>query len=298
MCSGLDNLNVRATVPVHYAYAARYSYSDVVLQNDNLLRLSAYSDSFQTPGPCAVSTFPAGRQDVFSDRFGNTVHRVQVATPHQQLTIAAAGGASLHLPPCDIADAPLGATPHPEQALEFLAPTRLADPETVSQYASLAADGSTTLLGVVGNVSRWIHENVRYERGHTSVNTPAADVLETMSGVCQDMTHLGLAMLRALGIPCRYVSGLLTGQPGETHAWLEFLHPEQGWLPADPTRGLMVDIGVDYLKFGVGRDYSEVPPVSGSFISNGTGQLDTAIAEVFFDRRTISIDDALQLLKT
>ena len=143
----------------------------------------------------------------------------------------------------------------------------------------------------------WIHENVRYERGHTSVNTTAADVLETMSGVCQDMTHLGLALLRALGIPARYVSGLLTRQPGETHAWLEFLHPQIGWLPVDPTRGIVIDTGADYLKFGVGRDYSEVPPVSGSFVSKGTGQLDFATAEVFFDREAVSTDDALKLLE-
>ena len=96
-------------------------------------------------------------------------------------------------------------------------------------------------------------------------------MLNSGRGVCQDMTHLGMAMLRSLGVPARYVSGLLTRQAGETHAWLEFLHPEHGWLPADPTRGITELNGTDYLKFAVGRDYSEVPPVTGSFVSKGRG---------------------------
>ena len=117
-----------------------------------------------------------------------------------------------------------------------------------------------------------------------------------MRGVCQDQTHLGLAMLRALGIPARYVSGLLTAQAGETHAWLEFRRPQLGWLPADPTRGALIDNPSDYIKFAVGRDYSEAQPVSGSFVSRGSGRLDFAKAEVFFDRNAVSVADALALL--
>ena len=75
-----------------------------------------------------------------------------------------------------------------------------------------------------------------------------------------------------------------------THSW--------AGCPADPTRGVVIDFGTDYLKFGIGRDYSEVPPVSGSFISRGDGHLDFTTAAVFFDRDTIAIDDALELLQS
>jgi hypothetical protein len=40
-------------------------------------------------------------------------------------------------------------------------------------------------------------------------------------------------MLRVLGIPARYVSGRLTRQTGETHAWTGSLRPILGCLPAD-----------------------------------------------------------------
>ena len=69
-----------------------------------------------------------------------------------------------------------------------------------------------------------------------------------------------------------------------------------GWLAADPTRGVVIDTGANYLKFAVGRDYSEVPPVSGSFVSRGDGQLEFVTVEVYFDHNSINLVDALSLL--
>ncbi len=283
--------------PVHYAYVARYEYSDVVIQNDNFLMLSASADAYQTPAGCDVATRPAGRQIVFTDRLGNTVHRIRITAPHRELIIAATGRVCLNDRSPDVSDVPLSGLAYGPDAQEFLTASYLVDPASVTAAAYAAAAGAVTLMDTVGNVVRWINENVRYERGATSVYTTAAAVLASRSGVCQDQAHLGLAMLRARGIPARYVSGLLTRQAGETHAWLEFLHPVMGWLPADPTRGTVIHTGADYIKFAVGRDYSEVPPVSGSFVSKGSGQLDCATAEVFFDREHVSVADALNLLE-
>ena len=288
----------RQLVPVYYAYVARYAYSDVVVQNDNFLRLSPYDDWYQSPigGGCDVATIPVGRRITYTDRLGNQVNRVRITAPHQELIIAAAGHVGLNEQAPQVSDMPLHALEYGPEAREFLTASQLADPATVKDTAQELIGHPATLLDTVAAVIGWVYRNIRYERGNTSVNTVAADVLQTRSGVCQDMTHLALAILRARGVPARYVSGLLTHQPGETHAWLEFLHPHHGWLPADPTRGLVELNGADYLKFAVGRDYSEVPPVSGSFVSRGAGWLNFTTAEVFFDRDAVSLDDALALL--
>ena len=288
----------REPVPVHYAYIARYEYSDVVVQNDNFLRLSPYYDRYQTPanGGAEVATIPPGRKITYPDRLGNVVNRIRVTAPHQELIIAATGQVCLNDRPPVVDDAPLGSLSYGLDAREFLTASRLVDPDSVRFAAQGVAGEATTLREAVDAVVHWVHRNIRYERGHTSVNTTAADVLESGQGVCQDMTHLGMAMLRSLGVPARYVSGLLTRQAGETHAWLEFLHPEHGWLPADPTRGITELNGTDYLKFAVGRDYSEAPPVTGSFVSKGEGWLNFTTAEVFFGRDTVTVDDALALL--
>ena len=295
----MNAMGTGASEPAQYAYVARYAYSDVVVQNDNRLMLSPYADQYQTPanGGCEVATIPAGQQITYPDRLGNTVNRIRITSPHRELIIAAAGHVCLHDPALAVEDAPLACLNYGPETREFLAATNLVNPDSVRHATQTIAGDADTLLATVARITAWIYENVRYQRGNTSVNTNAADVLASMTGVCQDMTHLGLAMLRAKGVPARYVSGLLTRQPGETHAWLEFLHPQQGWLPADPTRGLMTHAAADYLKFAVGRDYSHVPPVSGSFVSQGQGWLNFTTAEVYFDRESVTVADALALLE-
>ena len=285
-------------VPVHYAYVSRYAYSDVVVQNDNFLRLSAYGDGRQWVERRDIQTVPDGRSVGYSDRFGNSVHRVRIMAPHQELIIASIGEVYLEPTSPLFVDVSLSSIEYGHEAFEFTSPSPLVDPSTVVDAARYVAGKTTTLLGLIHEVVGWVREEVKYQRGNTSVNTTAKDVLDSMEGVCQDKTHLALGMIRALGVPVRYVSGLLTRQAGETHAWLEFLHPESGWLPADPTRGVVIDIGADYLKLGVGRDYSDVPPVSGSFVSRGSGQLEFTRAQVYFDRDTISFEDALGLMET
>ena len=283
-------------VHVHYAYVARYKYTDVVVQNDNFMRLVAYTDVRQRAESYDIHTSPAGRQVCYSDRLGNVVHRVRIMVPHEELVIAAVGRAALECNAPSVPDVPLSAIQHDADSDEFLTPTPLVDPAAVEELARDVAAGAASLLRAVDDVVAWVWKNVSYRRGNTSVATTAAEVLSSMEGVCQDKTHLALGMLRALGIPARYVSGLLTRQAGETHAWLEFLHPQMGWLPADPTKGIVIETGTDYLKFGVGRDYTEVPPVTGSFVSRGFGSLDVATARVFFDRDAVSHHDALDLI--
>ena len=300
----LSPMNAMATgtgQPAQYAYVARYAYSDLVVRNDNFLMLSPYPDRYQTPvaGESEVVTLPMGEKIAFTDRLGNIVNRVIVTSPHRDLIIAAAGQVCLHHDAPDVDDAPLDRLDYGPDVREFLSASHLVNPDSVRDKAQTVASDADTLLETVGRITTWIYENVRYQRGNTSVNTNAADVLASLTGVCQDMTHLGLAMLRAQGVAARYVSGLLTRQPGETHAWLEFLHPRQGWLPADPTRGIVGHAGGDYLKFAVGRDYSEASPVSGtvSYASKGAGRLTFITSEVYFDRESVTVADALALLE-
>ena len=115
-------------VPVHYAYVAKYSYTDIVVQNDNFLRLAAYADTYQTPGPCGVVTFPEGRQVEYPDRLGNTVHRVRITAPHQGLIIAATGKVCLNRHTPVVSDLPLGGAEYGLEAQEFLSASRLVRP--------------------------------------------------------------------------------------------------------------------------------------------------------------------------
>lgn len=88
--------------------------------------------------------------------------------------------------------------------------------------------------------------------------------------MCQDFTHVALGLLRARGIPARYVSGYLhpsskaePGQSvaGQSHAWIEAWVGD--WMPFDPTNGSPV--GERHVVVGRARDYADLPPLNGIF---------------------------------
>ena len=121
-----------------------------------------------------------------------------------------------------------------------------------------------------------------YVPGVTASDTPVAEFLELRQGVCQDFTHAFIGVLRCLGIPARYVSGLVHddrtgGQPdylgaSQTHAWAEAYFPELdggSWVGLDPTNA--VRVGPAFVKVAVGRHYGDVPPNRGVYLG-GSGE--------------------------
>ena len=284
------------TLTASYIYVARYVYSDTVLHNDNQFRIFPRDGEGQVALQSQLWTLPAGRGVTFRDRFGNSVQRHRVVEQHTNFVVATVGlvGLASHQPVVD--DASLSEVRDLPEAFEFSSWSPLVDPGSVADLARDIAGGADALLVAVERVIKWVYGEVRYIRGATNVATTAAQVANARAGVCQDKSHLALGMLRSLGIPCRYLSGLLTGQTGETHSWLEFLHPRQGWLGADPTRGVLLPPASDYVKLAVGRDYTDVSPVSGSFLSKGGAQECAAISAVWFSDRESTLEDALALL--
>ena len=286
------------TVTASYIYAAHYGYSDRVLHNDNQLRIFPLADASQEPMDQQVWTRPEGRSVEYRDRFGNRVQRVRTVAPHDRLVVATAGRIRLATTAAPPDDAAVDEVADLADGFDFAFRSPLVDPEGVAEVAREVAGDSGSLLAAVRATVEWVHREIGYRRGATGITTTAEQVLAAREGVCQDKTHLTLGMLRALRIPCRYVSGLLTGQVGETHAWLEVIHPRSGWLAVDPTRGVLFPPASDYIKLAVGRDYSDASPVSGSFLSRGAATECAAISAVQFADTEAVFDDALELLST
>ena len=285
------------SIAVSFIYAVRYGYSDTVIHNDNQIRVFPREGEGQFDSRTEVWSIPSGRGVNFKDRFGNEVRRLRVVEPHTIFVVAAVGNVRLSTEPLIADDMPIEKLSGLIETFEFTNISPLVDPDSVWGVATDIAGGHGLLMATVDDVIQWVYSNILYKRGTTSVATTSEQVLAAAEGVCQDKTHLALGLLRALKVPCRYASGLIAGQTGETHSWVEFFHPTAGWLPADPTRGIMLPPASNYVKFSVGRDYTDVSPVSGSFLSTGGAHAVAAIADVRLEYSELTLGDALKLLE-
>ncbi len=166
-----------------------------------------------------------------------------------------------------------------EEYFDWVSPSQycpfLAEIGDLSREAEAACD--STIYGFGWAAASLIHNTFKYQKGATHVHSSVADCLTTRAGVCQDFSHLLISLLRARGVPARYVSGYLV--PGQTtdergamervigglasHAWVQMYSPDAGWLGLDPTVGDYVE--AQHIRIAYGRDYGDVPPVRGVY---------------------------------
>jgi transglutaminase-like putative cysteine protease len=141
----------------------------------------------------------------------------------------------------------------------------------IAAYGSVSFPPHRPILAGAMELMNRIHRDFRYDTTVTDVSTPLDRVFEIRAGVCQDLAHVGIAAMRAIGLPARYVSGyLLTAPPpgksrllgaDASHAWFSVWAPPFGWVDLDPTNNVLV--GESHVTASWGRDYGDVAPVAG-----------------------------------
>ena len=119
--------------------------------------------------------------------------------------LAATGGASW---------ADLRVPENVDRLHELLLPTpRTALDEELTELAgSVRADHPTPHAAAMALCDR-VHDEVTYVTGATDVQTDAVQAWRQRKGVCQDISHLVVGLLRTIGVPARYVSGYLHPAP-------------------------------------------------------------------------------------
>ncbi len=146
----------------------------------------------------------------------------------------------------------------------YLQPTESIDSDNPSIIAKAAelAEGEDDLFKVSFKVASWVEENVKYDLNTlTSESSQKASwVLEHKEGVCDEMTSLFVAMMRSLGVPARFVSGIsyttsdLFEENWQPHGWAEVYFPNLGWVSFDITFGEYGYIDVTHIKLRDGFD--------------------------------------------
>jgi transglutaminase-like putative cysteine protease len=154
-----------------------------------------------------------------------------------------------------------------------------------SDYARESFTKGTPVVAGVRDLTRRIYEDFKYDPKATTIATPLHDVWKKRRGVCQDFAHLGIACLRSLGLPARYVSGYLRTRAPEgkqrlvgadaSHAWFAIFCPGMGWMDFDPTNN--VQPGEEHITVAVGRDYADVSPVAGVITGGGAHQVKVSV---------------------
>ena len=258
-------MRIEHRTTMHYSGTVHASYNEVRITPRNHARQLTISHR--------VSVDPSASLYSYVDAWQTVVHAFDVQEAHRPLVVTGASiveSSDAAIPEPDVGWDALRSSRTLDEYCEFLCESSRVS--TDAEIADTAADirASLTPAEAVAATCDWINSSFEYQTGTTTVTTTASEVLHARRGVCQDFAHLGIALLRSMGIPARYVSGYLHPDPeaergrsyaGESHAWLEAW--VGGWRPLDPTTG--TPVGERHVLVGRGRDYADVAPLKGIY---------------------------------
>jgi len=94
----------------------------------------------------------------------------------------------------------------------------------------------------VFKLAEWTRRNINYNITTLTADVvqPSSWVLKNKKGVCDEITNLFISLCRSVGIPARFVSGMVytnVDYSWGAHGWAEVYFPNYGWVPFDVTFG-------------------------------------------------------------
>lgn len=234
-------------------HQTHYQYSEPARNSIQYIRMTPQSNDHQKVLSWAISV--PGQHIEQRDAFDNVWLVSTQRYTYQNLSIMAQGIVEIN----PEADRAIDSKINP---LVFLqgTPSTVSDAEMrafAAQYVQRPSRFSLIELSAA------ILEHMPYIPDSTNVSTTAIDAFHQQHGVCQDHTHVFLAMCRALNIPARYVSGYLHVPDTShlaSHAWAE-AYLDQQWYSFDVSNQLFSPSSHIYIA--TGRDYWDVAPVRG-----------------------------------
>jgi transglutaminase-like putative cysteine protease len=288
-------------------HLTKFQYTEQVSESMMETRMHPRSDQNQRCLTFHLSVSPRCRVFSYRDHLGNHVHHFDIPGQHGQLVIVAESLVEVQ----PMAQVPAFLAPQAWDDLdvlveqgdywEMLLPSEFTEPTEALEELARKFDvrRRDDPLMVLHQLNQQMYEYFDYVPKSTKVDSPIDLALEGKRGVCQDFAHIMTALVRSkLRIPCRYVSGyLFHGQSdmdrslhSATHAWVEALLPQLGWVGFDPTNWLVA--GDRHIRTAIGRDYADVPPTHGIFRGRAGSELTVAV-RVTPSEGTPSLDQEL-----
>jgi transglutaminase-like putative cysteine protease len=273
-------------------HVTRFTYDVPIAESVMEARMQPRSEGAQRCVRFGLSTAPAARVMMYPDHEGNIVHHFTLPGRHDRLVLTADALAESGPGPAPPEAMDTGAWDRVDALTASGAFWELLNPSPFARSTPLLEQFADEIglarrddpLTVFRRQTAEMHGRFEYNRQTTRVDSPIDDALEARRGVCQDCAHIMIALVRRLGVPCRYVSGYLfhkdaaaiRSADGATHAWVEVLLPDLGWIGLDPTNNLVA--GPQHIRVAVGRDYTDVPPTRGVFKGAAAARSELAVA--------------------
>jgi transglutaminase-like putative cysteine protease len=266
-------------------HITRYVYEQPASHSHNDVRLTPIDAPDQKRLSFRLDVTPAAQISEYRDSFGNLTHSIDIQPPHTELVISSDSVVErFALPPhpstpIKFHDYLVEDAARTEEYGEFLNASRYVpfSDRLRKFFWSVHPQLSEDITAYTERMMLYVRNQFGYDGATTHVHSTVDDILTTGGGVCQDFAHLSIGLLRLAGIPARYVSGYLAPNPDRSpdapppelasHAWVEALLPGAGWTGFDPTHRTRTMIR--HIRVAVGRDYNDLPPVSGVYNSAG-----------------------------
>lgn len=249
-------------------HTTTFTYQESISERYTEMRLRPVDGSGQRCLRFKLVTEPVGEVMQYTDRYGNAVHHFDTLQSHDRVVVKATSDVHLSQTFADYHRelTPLEKFDYLGQGIYTTANDQI---RSLASSNVVLGDATATVLSLM----KELHDSLQYESGVTDVKTAAAEALSLGKGVCQDFAHIMLAACRSLNIPARYVSGYLynprkdaskgMNDNAASHAWIDAFVNNSAWLSVDPTHNCLQTM--NYVRLGVGRDYSDVPPTRGIY---------------------------------
>jgi transglutaminase-like putative cysteine protease len=285
-------MNFRITHRTLYEYAAPVSVSQ------HVARLTPRATAWQTCGDFSLTIEPEpALRKTRTDYFGNELCFFSIQELHRRLEIVTQSHVAVTVADTIAVDASPAwedvaklfrdpVSPEVVESYEFVFDSpQVRAAQELAAYALPSFAAGVPVLAGAKDLTRRIFEDFKYDPKATTVATPLEEVWQKRRGVCQDFAHLGIACLRSLGLPARYVSGYLRTRPPEgqphlvgadaSHAWFSVFSPGAGWVDFDPTNNCLP--GAEHITVAHGRDFGDVSPVAGILTGGGAHEVKVSV---------------------
>jgi transglutaminase-like putative cysteine protease len=271
---------------LHIRHVTGFSYDGAADSSYNEVRMTPLTLDRQRVVASSLEVTPYALQSTYRDYFGTIVTTFDLHDRHRQLEVVAEATVEtfdreVSEPALDVTT--LSAAPWNDRLVEYLAPTaRTAMSSAVLDEFRDTVASVNDPREIADAALSVVAARMQYVRGATLVSSTAQEAWDESKGVCQDLTHVTIALLRSAGVPSRYVSGYLHSDPeaavgetilGESHAWVEYFMGE--WRGIDPTNG--GDVGLRHVTVAKGREYGDVPPLKGIYHGDPSSALGVVV---------------------